>query len=338
MAGWPFFVLYLIFAALQQLVRTCRGATSEKTTPTKGDRGFLERWCGGCVTPAARSHLRTLDGWNWTPVFDWVCIWGVGLVALTVVISKFTVLAMSIVVSAFEESTVWVATAVLFGVGLFLFLLPPVPGAPIYLAAGFMLVAVGKKNGWTVMASCLYPRPRRTHPSPRNIHVVAATSPRPASRGCPRHLARAPRYTCAFSLAIKLCACTLQQKLIGETLSSSLWIRKTCGVNTSLVRMMRLILAEPGLSIAKVTILVGGPDWPTSVLCGILKVPLAPVLVGTSPIITLIVPTVAAGAFLAIDESYATVMSVIFASIAATVQSGAIVVAAIYMDKARACD
>ena len=76
------------------------------------------------------------------------------------------------------------ATGVLFGVGIFLFLLPPVPGAPIYLAAGFMLVAVGKSNGWTVVAGCLY--------------------------------------TCAFSLVIKLVACTLQQKLIGERLAESL--------------------------------------------------------------------------------------------------------------------
>ena len=35
----------------------------------------------------------------------------VGLVALTVVISKFTVLAMAIVVSEFEDSSVWTAGA-----------------------------------------------------------------------------------------------------------------------------------------------------------------------------------------------------------------------------------
>ena len=32
-------------------------------------------------------------------------------------------------------------TAVIFGVGLFLFLLPPVPGVPIYLTGGIILVA-----------------------------------------------------------------------------------------------------------------------------------------------------------------------------------------------------
>ncbi|KAH8096422.1 hypothetical protein JL720_3793 [Aureococcus anophagefferens] len=281
--------------------------------------GPIEGCLGCCVTDEARSHLHTLANWNWTPVFDWAVLWGVGLVALTVIISKFTVLAMSVVVSAFGDSSVLVATLVLTAVGLFLFILPPVPGAPIYLAAGFMLLAVAKKNGWTVLPAICY--------------------------------------TCVVSLIIKLIACTLQQKMIGENLAGNLWIpgqhkrakfptskapisamfhswiRKTCGVNSEIVRMTRLILMEPGLSIAKVTILVGGPDWPTSVLCGILKVDLLQVMIGTSPIMALIIPTVMAGAFLSIDESYAEVLSVIFASAAATVQSGAIVVAAIYLDR-----
>jgi hypothetical protein len=49
--------------------------------------------------------------------------------------------------------------------------------------------------------------------------------------------------------------------------------------------------------MAKVSILVGGPDWPTSVMCGIMGLPLLPVLVGTLPVALLIIPTVLSGSF-----------------------------------------
>ena len=49
-----------------------------------------------------------------------------------------------------------VATAIIVGTGMFLFLLPPIPGAPIYLAAGVLLTANGKSNGLTVVAAIAY--------------------------------------------------------------------------------------------------------------------------------------------------------------------------------------
>ncbi len=39
-------------------------------------------------------------------------------------------------------------------------------------------------------------------------------------------------------------------------------------------------------------ILTGGPDWPTSVLCGVLRLPLIPIQIGTSPIIIPVALTV----------------------------------------------
>merc|ERR1719476_652816 len=51
-------------------------------------------------------------------------------------------------------------------------------------------------------------------------------------------------------------------------------------------------------------ILCGGPDWPTSVLAGILRLSLWQCLLGTSPIILTIAPTVLTGSFyLKRDES-----------------------------------
>ena len=37
------------------------------------------------------------------------------------------------------------------------------------------------------------------------------------------------------------------------------------------IKVMSLLLRERGMSLAKVAILVGGPDWPTSVTVAILQ-------------------------------------------------------------------
>jgi len=67
---------------------------------------------------------------------------------------------------------------------------------------------------------------------------------------------------------------------------------------------MKLVLSKPGFSAVKVAILVGGPDWPTSVLCGILDLPLLPMLIGTLPVLIIIVPTVLSGSFVYLAEDY----------------------------------
>ena len=46
-----------------------------------------------------------------------------------------------------------------------------------------------------------------------------------------------------------------------------------------------------------VSILIGMPDWPTSVLCGIMGLPLIPILIGTLPILLLQAPTLLIGFF-----------------------------------------
>jgi TRAP-type C4-dicarboxylate transport system permease small subunit len=106
---------------------------------------------------------------------------------------------------------------------------------------------------------------------------------------------------------------------------------------------MRLILQEPGLSVAKVAILVGGPDWPTSVLCGIMRLDLVPILLGTTPVFFLIVPTLLTGSFtymasLKLENGQpefqsASTLATVFAAITAVVQFGAMVVAAFYLEQ-----
>merc|ERR1719237_736348 len=64
------------------------------------------------------------------------------------------------------------------------------------------------------------------------------------------------------------------------------------------MKALRYILSEKELSRAKVAVLTGGPDWPTSVLTGILDLPLLSMLYGSLPVIFLIAPCCVSGGFM----------------------------------------
>mmetsp|Transcript_3857 Transcript_3857/g.9404 ORF Transcript_3857/g.9404 Transcript_3857/m.9404 type:complete len:597 (+) Transcript_3857:63-1853(+) len=67
----------------------------------------------------------------------------------------------------------------------------------------------------------------------------------------------------ATSFAIKMSHSIIGQKLIGELLGGRVAVRSLVGVNSLTMRAIRKILETPGLTVPKVAILVGGPDWPT---------------------------------------------------------------------------
>eukprot|EP00587_Corethron_hystrix_P011949 CAMPEP_0113313962 /NCGR_PEP_ID=MMETSP0010_2-20120614/10195_1 /TAXON_ID=216773 ORGANISM="Corethron hystrix, Strain 308" /NCGR_SAMPLE_ID=MMETSP0010_2 /ASSEMBLY_ACC=CAM_ASM_000155 /LENGTH=113 /DNA_ID=CAMNT_0000170117 /DNA_START=1939 /DNA_END=2281 /DNA_ORIENTATION=+ /assembly_acc=CAM_ASM_000155 len=48
--------------------------------------------------------------------------------------------------------------------------------------------------------------------------------------------------------------------------------------------------------------LVGLPDWPTSVLCGVMRLDLIPVILATLPVVIVIVPVVLTGTFIYLDS------------------------------------
>lgn len=77
----------------------------------------------------------------------------------------------------------------------------------------------------------------------------------------------------------------------------SIAIRQAVAVNSEGIRAMHVVLADPKFTLNKVFVLVGGPDWPVSVLCGILNLNILPIMVGTIPVIILVLPCVFAGSF-----------------------------------------
>ena len=64
------------------------------------------------------------------------------------------------------------------------------------------------------------------------------------------------------------------------------------------LKAIRWILEKRGITAHKVAVLVGGPDWPVAVVCGILRTSYIQNILGTLPAIFLIMPISLAGAFI----------------------------------------
>ncbi|CAK0898689.1 unnamed protein product, partial [Prorocentrum cordatum] len=111
------------------------------------------------------------------------------------------------------------------------------------------------------------------------------------------------------------------QYMIGYTMGWSVKVQQLVGVDKVQIKAIEMILQTKGLNspkvacfgstavgslkgldlallLALVAVLLGGPDWPTSVLCGILRISIPQMLLGTLPIVLLCAPSVLYGAFL----------------------------------------
>mmetsp|Transcript_17352 Transcript_17352/g.52317 ORF Transcript_17352/g.52317 Transcript_17352/m.52317 type:complete len:759 (+) Transcript_17352:140-2416(+) len=195
------------------------------------------------------SSVLTKSQWIGVIVFTMQVGCGRGIVVLLAFVCEHS-LALS-----------WPAViGILYGVGVALFLLPPVPGCPIYMISAILITKRFEATG--------------------------------------RHFVLASLLATVFAMVIKLSAVALQQKLIGEPFSDSVRVKRLVAIHTPEMKAIRHILSQPGLQIDKVIVLVCGPDWPTSVLTGILKLPLFQMLLGTLPVFLLIMPFTLTGSFI----------------------------------------
>jgi len=248
---WPLVPVYFLVEAIHQ---GCRYVGSMC--------GVLDIPQSGYVTEEARLHLHRAMEVNKTSVLTKSIIAGVLYFLMQAMVSVGITIFLAWLV---DLILLWdpVSTMVtLCAVGIVLFLLPPVPGMPIYLASAVLLVAQGQRKGAETFWRDL---------------ITAVV----------------------LSMVIKLLAVALQQKLIGYPFSESVAIKKTIGVQTSVMKAAKHVLKRPGLDFDKVCVLVSGPDWPTSVFTGVLDLPLLQMLIGTTPVFFLILPIVVSGAFMA---------------------------------------
>ena len=211
------------------------------------DQQIPENEKDGLITHECRAVLKWLfDSPTTTIVYaTWIAL---AYFIISIGVGKGAVIFLAWLVSYLKAQEVWMVFLVFFGIGVFMFLLPPIPGPPVYLTGGIVIVgALEESMGF-------WP----------GVMICGAM--------------------CWF---VKLFSCMLQQKAIGEPLGNRVAVRAMCAVNTPQMRAIKVILLQKGLPIDKLAVLCGGPDWPTSVLCGIIRVPLHEAMLGTAPVIVL---------------------------------------------------
>jgi hypothetical protein len=211
------------------------------------------------LTLAVAIQFKMLKRWRWTSVLQKAMWIGLFYVIVQVGIGLLVTVFLSWINVALQDLPLYAVTIIFFFIGMAMFLLPPVPGLPVFITGGILLGKAAEQQ-FTFFGAVAY-----------GIGVC---------------------WLC------KQTSLLLQQKMIGQGMSGSLYIRKTVGVNSITIRAIRRLLRKPGLSVPKVMILIGGPDWPTSVLTGILRLSWLQMQIGTAPIVFLIIPMVASGAFL----------------------------------------
>lgn len=229
---------------------------------------LFERLCG--MKPGPLKYTTERGAWLLKKVSTWPLTsvltkaWWLSMLFLLlwVVCTKVSLVLLSWLIDYSTEFHPLSVLGLFYIVGLSLFLCPTMPVVPIYMSAGILIVARLRDEMGFFWA------------------FITA---------------------CMLCLALKLNACAMQQKLFGQVLGRYKSVKRLVGVHTVATRAVEHILRQPGLTVAKVAILVGGPDWPTSVLTGIMGLNLWQMLFGTLPVFFLILPTVFAGSCL-LDE------------------------------------
>ncbi len=294
----PFTVVYFFLSMVNQFFR--KSGVNPISQPSKeGDSDH-----DSLLTVKGKKQMDRMLSWDRVRVITIAIYWGIFYMGMQVVVAQLTVVFLSWLIDATADFGLAAVTGILSGVGVVMFLLPPVPGVPVYLTLGIVLAAQGYETlGWMGSIS----------------------------------------YATAVGLVLKLFSSACQQKLIGEQLSHIVKVRQFVSINSKLMKSMRIVLGEKGLSIPKVAILIGGPDWPTSVLCGIMRLDLAQIVLGTTPIVFLIFPTCLTGALMYMTSletnngnpvySWAGSVTTVTASVTAIVQFGSMLVAAYYLEQ-----
>ncbi|KAF4659343.1 hypothetical protein FOZ61_004819 [Perkinsus olseni] len=220
----------------------------------------------GMVSHGMRAFLERIRGWHWGSVLKKICLLCLLYYCLWVGVAKVTYVFLSWLNERLETMSLAAVVGIIYIIGIIMFLLPPVPGVPVYVTAGIVISARSYCND-EGDESCI---------GFWQGTVLAVI----------------------IGYILKLNAVVMQQKIIGEQLGKSIRIQKFVGVDKAGIRAIEKILRVPGYSMPKIAILCGGPDWPTSVLTGIMKLSVFQMVLGTMPCIFLIIPCVLSGALL----------------------------------------
>jgi len=220
---------------------------------------------------------------------------GIGYVSFVVGI-KVTMVLLAYTNQLLASLDVLVVSLAIFVIGVFLFLLPPTPGAPVYAIIGIVVTASAQNSGWPTVWGIIW--------------------------------------AIFIGSAVKMAFCAIAQKCIGEPLAQSVTVRNLVQVHTTELRAIEMVLKEPDITIAKVSILIGGPDWPVAVLCGILRLPLGKILLATSPVLLQsVAPCILSGSLLIIfaDDEKKKALGETAVAVAGALQVAAMIAAGYYI-------
>lgn len=248
----------LLLSAITKAIRRCRGIEDHHHC-RQGSSG--SSWVETEEMPIRRALLtpkvvhiwESTYKWSWTSTCFW-CYVASGVYVLCTLSPMMLNIGLAWLNKQMSGFPFGVIISILFSVGIVTFMLPPVPGAVVYLFGGLVLADTCPWGFWPGSF----------------INIL-------------------------LCLLMKLCACAVQQKCIGEMLGRRMWVRQAVGVHRMGIRCVESILKRPGWSWGKVAILCGGPDWPTSVLAGILGLSLVQCEVATLPILGFIAPCALTG-------------------------------------------
>eukprot|EP00756_Hemistasia_phaeocysticola_P000860 Hpha_TRINITY_DN10624_c0_g1::TRINITY_DN10624_c0_g1_i1::g.156586::m.156586 len=271
---WPFLLIFAFFSWLNQRARICMPFTKAIVSDRERAMTFTLR---------GQKIMDKVKEWHLASVLRWAVVWGMFHFVIRIGAGILVVLFLSWLNAKIKSLGLIIITLIFLAVGLGMFLLPPVPGIPVYLTGGILLGKIGEEEFGSFPAALVY--------------AIIVT------------------------FILKCLAIACQQKLIGERFSDNTSVKAFVGINSMQIRAIRSILRQPGMNRNKVAVLVGGPDWPTSVLTGILRLSLGQMLIGSVPILFPLGLTVVAGACMlktsegGMWESLASVFQV-FASLA----------------------
>jgi len=230
-------------------------------------RGTIQGDAKDRFTPSGRRAVDECSTWDWCSILQKVILLGELFIAI-ILGMKATYVFFSWLNTTLYVADInfWILCGMVFGIGLGMFMCPIVPGSAVYLFAGVVLGAQAQLDG----------RPGF------GVGIAAGA---------------------VVSAVAKHIAC-VGQYLIGFYAGKFVKVQQMVGVDQVPTRATEKILKTSGLSLGKVCILIAGPDFPTSVLCGILKLNIPQMLLGTTPIILVtIIPQVTVGALLTYQSS-----------------------------------
>jgi len=243
--GFNFLIptMFLVEIARQKVRRLRKNTTSET-------------W----LTPEATTAWSVLRSWQWASIFQKVNLLVMLYWTVSIGVSKMTVVFLAWLNERLADVNFIAVLFIFFLIGYTMFLLPPVPGIPVYVCSGIIIAAQARSLAIGFVGG-----------------IIIAIF---------------------LSLVLKIAA-VCGQYSIGYFLGKSVKIQQLVGVDKVPIRSVEKILLRRGLDLGKVAVLVGGPDWPTSVLCGILNLNLFQCCLGTLPVILVSSPCVLTGAFMA---------------------------------------